>query len=292
MTGSAEEFVAELPCWAGPIELEPLLGGTTNTNFVVRDGTDAMVVRLGHDIAAHGIVRTHELAACNAAHRAGLGPEIVHHQPGALVMRYVEARTLQPSDLAEPAMIARLGRVLGTCHREVAKHLRGPTLMFWVFHVCRGYLAEASAQTCRLSGSLSDLAARNNDLEKRLGPIEPAFCHNDLLAANFMDDGNRLWLLDWEYAGWNSPWFDLANLSSNNEFSQSDDETLIGAYFGREPTRDDLATLLVMKCASLLRELLWNLTQERVSTLDLDYEADTNRYLHWFNTAYEQLSAP
>ncbi|NOX31965.1 MAG: phosphotransferase, partial [Actinobacteria bacterium] len=117
-------------------------------------------------------------------------------------------------------------------------------------------------------------------------------CHNDLLAANFMDDGTRLWLLDWEYAGWNTPWFDLANLSSNNEFSHNDDETLIDAYFGRAPTKEDLTTLLIMKCASLLRELLWSLTQERISTLNLDYEANTNRYLHRFNTAYERLESP
>jgi thiamine kinase-like enzyme len=189
---SAVDFAGQLTCWSGPVIPEPLHGGITNTNFVVRDGDDTYVVRVGDDIPLHSIVRSHEVAAARAAHACGLSPEIIHQQPGAMVMRFIEAKTLTSDDVRQPETLQRVVKLIGDCHREMPRHLRGATLMFWVFQVCRGYLD--TARGGRLDTMLAELTARNQELEQLAGPIQPVFCHNDLLPANILDDGESLWL--------------------------------------------------------------------------------------------------
>src|ERR671911_712800 len=108
-----------LACWRGPVEAEPLPGGMTNTNFVVRDGGEKFVVRIGEDIPVHHVMRFNERAASIAAHAAGLAPEVVHAEPGALVMRFVEGRTLTPEEVRRPEMLPRVVELVRRCHREL-----------------------------------------------------------------------------------------------------------------------------------------------------------------------------
>ena len=127
------------------------------------------------------------------------------------------------------------------------------------------------------------------DLEAIVGPVDVVFGHNDLLPANFIDDGKRLWLIDWDYAGFNSPLFDLGNLCSNNDVAEPDEKWLLGAYFERPLTADLWHRYQAMKCASLLREAMWSMVAEHHSTLDFDYVAYTNDYLARFERAYQSL---
>ncbi len=287
MSKDACERAARLTCWSGPVEPEPLAGGITNTNFVVRDRGETFVVRIGDDIPVHGVMRFNEVAAARAAHAAGLSPEIVHHEPGAIVMRFVEGRTLSEDDVRAPAMLERILPLVRACHYEIPKRLRGPALMFWVFHVNRDYVATAREGGSRMAGALPRYLAINEELERALGEITVVFGHNDLLAANFIDDGDRLWLLDWDYAGYNTGLFDLANLASNNRLSAEQEDWLLEAYF-RRPVTDGLRRRLsAMKCASLLRETLWSIVSEIHSSLDFDYASYTEENRSRFEAAYE-----
>jgi thiamine kinase-like enzyme len=127
----------------------------------------------------------------------------------------------------------------------------------------------------------------NEELEKTVGEIKLVFGHNDLLAANFIDDGKRLWLLDWDYAGYNTALFDIANLSSNNELSPEQEDWILKTYY-EQPVTDRLhLRLAAMKCVSLLRETLWSIVSEIHSTLDFDYENYTKKNLDRFENAYE-----
>ena len=282
--------VARLSCWTGPVIPLPLGGGITNTNFVVSDHGEQFVVRLGDDIPLHGIMRVHELAASRAAHACGLAPQIVHYEPGALVMRFIDGRPLTATDLQTPAVLERVLPVVRTCHAELARHLRGPTLMFWVFHVCRDYLATAQAGASRVAAELPGLAALNDELEHALGAITPVFAHNDLMPANFIDDGHKIWLVDWEYAGWNTPLFDLANLAANGQLPAELEDWLLAAYWGRPPDADLLRRYHAAKCASLLRETLWSVVQEQHSSIDFDYAAYTNANLARLARAYDTFA--
>jgi len=112
------------------------------------------------------------------------------------------------------------------------------------------------------------------------------FGHNDLLCGNFIDDGRRLWLIDWDYAGFNSPLFDLANLASNNEYSENLEKQLLEMYFEKTVFADLWKRYFAMKCASLLREAMWSMASEIHSTLDFDYVQYTTENLVRFEKTY------
>ena len=281
------ERVATLAIWSGHVEPLPLTGGITNQNFTVEDRGRRYVVRVGDDILVHGVVRANEVAASRAAHAAGLGPRVVHAEPGILVLDFVESgRTFTAEDVRNPANLERLVDMVRRCHREIPQHLRGPAAMFWVFHVVRDYAHALGEANSRHVAILPVLLARSARLEAAVGPIEVVFGHNDLLAANFLDDGQRLWLVDWEYAGFNSPLFDLGGLASNSELSREQAELALSLYFDK-PVDDLLRRrAAAMTAASLLRETMWSMVSEIYSNVEFDYGAYTAENLRRFETAY------
>ena len=279
------ERAASLPCWRGRVDPEPLGGGITNTNFTVVDGADKYVVRIGDDIPLHQISRSNELAASRAAFAAGLSPEVVHSEPGALVLRYVEGRTFGPEDVRDPRNRTALVELVRRCHREMPRHFRGPAAIFWVFQVVRDYAHTLRDGASRHLPLLPRLLHEAEALEGGVGPVEIVFGHNDLLAANILDDGRRLWLVDWDYAGFNSPLFDLGGLASNSELDDAARLALAEAYFER-PLDDALArSLAAMTAASLLRETMWSMVSEIHSALDFDYAAYTAENLRRYEAA-------
>jgi thiamine kinase-like enzyme len=278
--------VAELAIWFGRVEPLPLTGGITNENFTVEDRGRRYVVRVGSDIPVHGVVRANELAASRAAYEAGLSPAVVHAEPGIVVFDFIEGRTFTPEDIRNPANLERLVDMVRRCHRDIPQYLRGPGAMFWVFHVVRDYGHTLREGASRHLPILDDLLARAARLEAAVGPIDVVFGHNDLLAANFIDDGKRLWLVDWEYAGFNSPLFDLGGLASNSELPSAQAEQILSLYFGK-PVDDLLRRrAAAMTAASLLRETMWSMVSEIHSTVDFDYAAYTAENLRRFEAAY------
>ena len=172
------------------------------------------------------------------------------------------------------------------CHRDIPPHFRGATPIFWVFQVVRDYARTLREDGSRMAGRLDDLLGRAAHLESAVGPVEIVFGHNDLLAANFIDDGDRIWLIDWEYAGFNSPLFDLGGLASNNELDADQERWLIERYFAAPPGEDRFASYAAMKCASLLREAMWSMVSELHSGIDFDYAAYTGENLERFERAW------
>ena len=290
MTNAAEAKAAGLPCWSGPVDPEPISGGITNSNFVVSDGGGRYFVRIGDDIPVHGILRFNEVAAAQAAERAGVSPALIYSAPGAIVTRFIEGRTLAPEDLRQEARLASVVALIQAVHGEMAQHLRGPLLAFWPFHVIRDYAARLRQDQSAWVALLNDLLARADRLEADLGPIRLVFAHNDLLAGNFIDDGERLWLVDWDYAGFNAGLFDLANLSSNNAFTAALDAQLLTLYEGAPADAAALRRLAAMKCVSLLRETLWSMVSEIHSQIDFDYVTYSDDYLARFEAAYYAYS--
>jgi thiamine kinase-like enzyme len=280
-----EDRIHALGIWQGPIDISAITGGITNRNYLVRDGSVKRVVRLGEDIPVHHISRRNELAASKAAHAAGLSPAVIHHAPGVLVLDYIDARALTPDDLRDADTLERVIPLVRACHRDIAREFRGPAAIFWVFHVIRDLEASGSSYRPLFAGLL-DKAER---LEASGGPYEIAFGHNDMLAANFLDDGKRLWLIDWDYAGFNTPLFDLGGLASNNEFSEDAERAMLEAYYQASLTPDLWRRYRAMKCASLLREMLWSMVSEIHSTIDFDYAAYTAENRVRFERAFEEF---
>ena len=281
--------VRDLPIWTGEISAEPLPGGITNVNYVVEDATGKYVVRVGDDIPLHQVMRFNELAASRAAHAAGLSPAVVHASDGLTVLDFVESRTLSEADIRDENMLPRVLDLVKKCHREVPRHLRGPTLVFWVFHVIRDYAATLIERGSSHAALMSELVEISAALERSAGPFDIVFGHNDLLCGNFLDDGDRLWLIDFDYAGFNTPLFDLGGLASNNGLTERQEAWLLEAYFETPVSEDLMRRYGAMKCASLLRETMWSMVSELTSEIDFDYAAYTLENLTRFRVAHEEF---
>ena len=277
---------ATLPCWTTRVTPAPLGGGITNDNFVVEDDGRRYVVRVGGDLPAHAITRATEAAASRAAHAAGVSPRVHYADPTAMALDFVDGRTLTPEDVRRPENHARLVDLIRRAHREIPKHFAGPAPLFWVFQVVRHYDRVLRDLHSEHVAALPALTGKAERLEQAIGPIEIVFGHNDLLAANILDDGERLWLVDWEYAGFNSPLFDLAGLASNSGLEPGEVEPLLELYFGRPVDRSLRRRMAAMTAASLMRETLWSMVSEQTSGIDFDYRAYTQQNLMRFAAAY------
>lgn len=273
-----ERRVHELPCWQGQVTATILKGGVSNTSFKVADGRGAYVARFGSDYPFHQVFRDTELAASRAAHAAGLSPEVVHAEPGVMVVRLVPGRTFGEADVRDN--LERCVELVRRCHREMPRRIRGRIGFFWVFQVVRGYLAELQERGHGQAGRAAEWSRVLDRLEAAQAPLPIVFGHHDLLPSNFIDDGERLWLIDWEYGGFGTAMFDLANLSSNNQFTETIDQRLLDCYFGGRPAESVIRAFEAMKCASALREATWGMVSEiHLGATGIDYIGYAAEYL-------------
>ncbi len=273
-----------LPIWSGPIAVAPVTGGLSNANFRVIDGDRRYMVRVGGDLPFHHVFRDREAAVSRAAHAAGLSPALLHAGDGVAVFEFLEARTFDAGDVRSDWR--RVLPVIRRCHADVGRHLAGPAAFFWVFHVIRDYAATLRAGRSRMAGDLPGLLAVADRLEAEQVPMPVVFGHHDLLPANLMDTGDRLWLVDWEYGGYGTPLFDLANLAGNAGMAPEDERAMLEAYFGHAPDAALWRAYRAMTVASLLRETLWSLVSEiHMEVPGVDYRAYTQDNLQRYRAA-------
>lgn len=280
-----EEIVRNLPLWRGQVKVETLSGGMTNHNFLVTDEGRRAVVRLGSDIPEHQVVRANDLAASLAAHAAGVSPEVLYSAPGVLVLDFIDGKTLEPRDFEKPETLEKAVRLVRKCHQEMPKLFHGPAMIFWAFQTVRHYQRILEGCDSPYCAQLPALMKPLAELERAAGPFDIVFGHNDLLAANFIDDGTRLWLIDWEFAGFNTPLFDLGGMASNNELSVAQEKSVLELYFGAAPDADLWRRYQALKCAALLREVMWSMVSESHSDLDYDYRSYTIEHMKVYEAA-------
>ncbi len=251
-----------------PVELEELGGGITNRNFKVAVDGETFVLRVGgKDTALLGIDREVEHAASLAAAEAGVGPEVVTfvEPEGWLVTRFVEGRAVPPEEMRQPAWIERAAAAIRAFHERPPIPGR-----FDSFRVVESYREIAERHGVRIPDTYGWAKERADEIERMRGPEPERPCHNDLLNANFIDDGERIRIVDWEYAGMGDRFFDLANFSINHELSDEENRTLLEAYFGTLRPEDERA-LQLMRFMSDFREAMWGVVQQGISELDFDF---------------------
>jgi thiamine kinase-like enzyme len=256
------------------LTLTALSGGITNRNFRVdADGTaDRWVIRLaGNDTHLLGISREVEHAATVAAAGVGVGPEVTAfiRPEGYLVTRFIVGSPVSDEAVHRPETLRRVADSLRRIHD-------GPAIpgLFVPLRIADAYRALAIARGVPIPPEYELAAAigRRIELACLSNPLELRPCHNDLLNANFIDDGARIRIIDWEYAGMGDPFFDLGNFSINHELTTDEDELLLAAYDGEvRPAR--LARLTLMRVVSDFREAMWGVLQQGISSLDVDFVA-------------------
>ncbi|HTC85387.1 MAG TPA: phosphotransferase [Candidatus Acidoferrum sp.] len=255
------------------LTLTALSGGITNRNFLVEvaDTPARFVIRLaGNDTHLLGISREVEHAATVAAAGVGVGPEVTAfiRPEGYLVTRFIVGSPVSDEAVHRPETIRRIADSIRRVHE-------GPAIpgLFIPLRIVEAYRALAQARGVPIPPeyALAIAAGRRIELALLTNPLEMRPCHNDLLNANFIDDGTRIRIVDWEYAGMGDPFFDLGNFSVNHGLRSDEDALLLEAYDGAPPRPDRLARLLLMRVVSDFREATWGVLQQGVSTLDVDF---------------------
>jgi len=281
------DHIRALPCFTGRIDIEPLTGGLSNESWLVSDATGRHVVRLGRDFPFHHVDRKREIMTACAAHEAGFAPRVEYFEPGIMVSAFLDAKTFEPADVrANPE---RIGRLIRDFHTTMPRHIEGPGFMFWVFHVIRDYARTLKAGGSRMADRLPAWLELSDHLETAQKPLPIIFGHNDLLPANFLDDGHKLWLIDFEYAGFSTAMFDIAGVASNAEMNGAEAAILFEAALGAAPDDALTRSFHAMQCASLLRETLWSLVSElHLDAPGADYQAYTTENLERLDAALDQ----
>jgi thiamine kinase-like enzyme len=269
-----EAIVARL--WPGrAARLEPLGGGITNRNFRVTVAGEAFVLRIGGtDTELLGIDRHAEHAASRIAADLGLAPEVVGlvEPEGYLVTRFVEGEVGRVD-------VEQVGRALARLHA-------GPAFpaCFDSFRVVEVYRATALERGVTVPAAYERAREIADAIERRRAGVAPRPCHNDLLNANFIADGSRSWIVDWEYAGMGDPFFDLGNFAVNHELDEDGERRLLRAYGS-----DDAAALTLMRFMSDFREAMWGVVQQGISELDFDFDEYADRH---FERLAQTAAAP
>lgn len=276
---TVEEAIARVPMWADlqDLKVSPLEGGITNRNYRVDAAGKSFHLRLaGENTDLLGINREYEYKANRVAGELEIGPEVVYviEPEGYLVTRFIEGRPILPEELRQPKNLQRVVEMLHKIHSM-------PSIpgVFNAFQVVRDYTETARRYHVLFPENFRWLLHQMKDAEAAVmaHPFIPFPCHNDLLNANFLATDQRLYILDWEYAGMGDVFFDLANFSNNQELSELENQFLLECYFERVTTRH-VAHLQIMKIMSDFREAMWGLVQVGISDLDFDFRAYANKH--------------
>jgi len=246
----------------------PLSGGITNHNFKIEVNGQAFVLRMGGaETRLLGIDRAVEHQASLRAAEVGLGPEVAafFRDEGWLVTRFIDGSPIPLEDMRKPQTIRRVAAALRKLHDAAPIPGR-----FDAHAVVEEYRREAEAHGVEIPEAYGAAHAKSERIRVARGPQPLVPCHNDLLNANFLDDG-EIRIVDWEYAGMGDRFFDLANLSVNHEFGAGEDDVLLTAYFG-ESTTGGVESLAMMKFMSDFREAMWGVLQSGISELDFDFK--------------------
>ncbi len=262
--------------WPGrEIRVSPIAAGLTNQNFRVDvDGTPFFVRLPGQSTDLLAVDRGNELHNTRAAAAAGVGPKVVDHDAasGALVLEWIDGRTMSNAAFAEPGTPARIAEALRRLHA-------GPRFLtdFDMFRLTEYYLRVVDERSIRIPHGYRDRMAEVGRIEAALGrrPLPTVPCHNDLLAENYLDDGSTLWIVDYEYSGNNDPTFELGNTAQELGFDAARQEELCAAYFGPERfAREGSALLARMRLQMIMSDVgwtLWAAIQAAISSIDYDF---------------------
>jgi len=260
-----------VPSLAGrPRVVSELPGGLTNRNFKVATPDGVYVARVavgGGDLLA--IDRENEFRNSVRAARAGVGAPVIEYarQAGVLVIGYLEGRTLANADVAHPDRIPRIARACRRLH--AAERFDGD---FDMFEIAARYRAVVAEHGITIPAGWDELAgpvaAAREALAVRAEPTVP--CNNDLLAANFIDDGDRVWLIDYEYSGNNDACFELGNIWAECHLPDEALASLVAHYYGR-PLRHKVARAMLLGLVGRWGWTLWGAIQAAVSPIDFDF---------------------
>ena len=264
--------IRAVPALADHTEISDLSGGLTNRNVKVTTDRGVFVARLSSpESALLAIDRANEHANSVAAAASGAAPEVIAFAPevSVLAVRFCEGSTWTDDDVLDPANGPRIAAICRQLHS-------GPAFVndFDMLRLQPHYLSVVLERGLRLPDRYLDFAPHVTAIGAALAvrPQRLVPCNNDLLAANVIDSGHRLWLIDYEYSGNNDPFFEIGNLWSEATGTPDDLERLVAAYIGRTSAALT-ARARLWGLMSKYGWMLWASIQDGTSDLDFDFWA-------------------
>jgi thiamine kinase-like enzyme len=266
-----DEVVAKIEDWKGKrVLVQPLSGGLTNTNYKIEvDGKPYFVRVPGASTELLAIDRRNEVHNTKAASEAGVAPKVLYHVPeyDAMVLEFLNGKTMSKETLNQPGMPTRMAQAIKRLHA-------GPRffLDFNMFRLTEYYLSLCRDRDIPIPQGYPERMETVRRIEQAMNvkPLPTVPCNNDLLAENYIDDGNQLWLIDYEYSGNNDPTFELGNTCQEMQFSDAQIAEVCAAYFG-EAREDMIARMKLNMIMSDVGWGLWAAIQAKISTIDFDF---------------------
>jgi thiamine kinase-like enzyme len=271
MSISIEEVIERIPSWKDKeLRYEPLGGGITNHNYTVYIGKEEYVVRIPGAGTEIFINRENELDCSIKTGNAGIAPKVIHHlkPEHVTVVQFIRGETLKTSRIAgDDNLIKRIVNSIRTLHEKVVfKSTFDP------FETVRNYMHYVKLYSVPLPDDIEwmfKVAERIEMAMQREKPRSTA-CHNDYLSENFLDDGEKIWIIDWEYGGMGDPYFDLGDFAVEHPFTREQEELIIKEYCG-EMKKRRLYRMLLLKIVSDLWWGVWAMIQSKISKIDFDF---------------------
>ncbi|HQV64057.1 MAG TPA: choline/ethanolamine kinase family protein [Anaerolineales bacterium] len=266
-----EEVVAKLDDWKGKdISIQHLSGGLTNTNYKVTvDGTPFFIRVPGEGTELLAIDRNNEHHSARVAAQVGIGPKVLHHLPeyDVMVLEFLNGKTMSKDSLNESGMPTRMADSIKRLHS-------GERLLldFNMFRLTEYYLSLCKERNIKIPDGYLERMNLVDEIERAMAvkPLATVPCNNDLLAENYIDDGNQLWLIDYEYSGNNDPTFELGNTCQEMQFNDEQIAEVCAAYFGTA-SADKIARMKLNMIMSDVGWGLWAAIQANISTIEFDF---------------------
>jgi thiamine kinase-like enzyme len=272
-----EEVINRINDWKNKeIHYEPLGGGITNHNYTIFIDGSPYVVRIpgaGTDLF---IDRNNELDCSIQAGKAGVAPEVIHHlkPENVSVVQFIKGKTLKTDEISgDNNLIKRIVKSIRTMHEKaVLKTIFNP------FTTIRQYMNYVEKYVAPLPNDIDWMFEVSDKIERAMDKDKPnnVACHNDFLSENFMDDGENIWIIDWEYGGMGDPYFDLGDFTVEHPFTRKQEELIITEYCG-EMKYNRLCRMLLYKIVADLWWSIWAMIQSKISKIDFDFYVYGNR---------------
>jgi len=277
MHTTVEEVIKRINDWKDKaIHYEPLGGGITNHNYKVNVGDETFVLRIPGAGTSIFIDRDNELNCSLSAGETGVVPKVMYHlkPENITIVQFIKGKTLNTEEIiGSDELIRRILKAIKTIHDKASfKNIFNP------FDTIRNYMNYVEKYSAPLPSDFDWMLTLAHGIEKSMkrNPPESVACHNDYLSENFLDDGNQIWIIDWEYGGQGDPFFDLGDFAVEHPFTDEQEELIIKKYCG-ELKLNRLYRMRLYKIISDLWWSIWAMIQSRVSKIDFDFYTYGNR---------------
>ena len=215
------------------------------------------------------------MEASKAGYRAGISPKVIYNDDSILIFQYIDSNELTLEGIRKKETLKKIVSLIKIVQKEVVNYLEGPNLSIGLFQMIKNKITILKERNSPYADKLNNFIKDCEIFERKYESHEIVFAHNDFYFKNILDDGKKLWLIDWEFSGFNHPLLDLANLSKNNELSKEEDDFILEEYFGGTVTEASKYIFQELKCASLLKGVLWSMISEIFSEKVFDLSSLT-----------------